>query len=161
MVDTKKSVRRALRFASLDELSAELDRIEAADSAGTLRVTGNWTAGQILTHLAAWIDYAYDGYPMKPPPFFIRWVLRRMLKSALRDGLRPGVKIPGIKGGTTGAELVDTHTAIARLRRSIAKLASNEPVKFLSPAFGEMTNDQRVTLNLRHAELHLGFLAID
>ena len=161
MVDTKKSVRRSLRFATLDDLAAELDRIEAADNAGTLRATGNWTAGQILTHIAAWIDYAYDGYPVKAPPFFIRWILRWMLKSALRDGLRPGVKIPGVKGGTTGAELVDTRSGIERLRRSIGRLSSNEPVKFASPAFGEMTNEQRVTLNLRHAELHLGFLVLE
>jgi hypothetical protein len=161
MVNTKKSARRSLRFNSLKELSAELDRIEAAENAGTLRVTGNWTAGQILTHVAAWMDYAYDGYPLKPPPFFIRWILRWMLKSALRDGLKPGVKIPGVKGGTTGAEDVDTRTAIARLRQSIARLSSNAPIKFASPAFGEMTDDQRVTLNLRHAELHLGFLAFD
>ena len=160
MLNTKKSARRQLRFASLDELLADLDRIEAAEKAGTLHTTGNWTAGEILTHVAAWIDYGYEGYPVKPPPFFIRWFLRKMLPSALKDGLKPGVKIPGVKGGTTGAEKVDTAAGIARLRRSIARLATGEAEKYPSPAFGPLSPSQRIELQLRHAELHLSFLAL-
>lgn len=156
-----KPSRRVLRFESIADLLEELDRIEAADRSGRLRATGGWTVGQILSHVAAWIDYAYDGYPVKPPPFFIRWILRWMFRRMLRDGMRPGVRIPGVRGGTTGAALIDTPLGISKLRTSLERLARREPAKFSSPAFGEMSDDDRIQLTLRHAELHLSFLAID
>lgn len=158
---TSPTSRRAIHFETIDDLLEELKRIEAADREGRLRTTGQWTAGQILTHVAAWIQYAYDGYPVKPPPFFIRWGLRMMLRRMLRDGMRPGVRIPGVRGGTTGAEMVDTPVGIERLRNALQRLARVEPARFPSPAFGEMSDQERIQLTLRHAELHLSFLAID
>ena len=45
MIDTSKvQDRRKLRFHSIDDLLADVDRIVAAEKAGTLRRTGNWTA---------------------------------------------------------------------------------------------------------------------
>lgn len=67
--------RRLLHFNSIDEIFAEMDRIIAADRAGTLRRAGNWTAGQAFGHLAAWIDYGYEGYPMKTP-----WLVKVIAK---------------------------------------------------------------------------------
>ncbi len=63
--------RRQLQFNSIDEVLSEIDRIVSADQAGTLRHLGNWTPGQIMGHVAAWTNYSYDGYPLKPPPWFI------------------------------------------------------------------------------------------
>ncbi|MGV3485297.1 MAG: DUF1569 domain-containing protein [Planctomycetaceae bacterium] len=161
MTAKQPALRRMLRFASIDELLAELERIEAADRRGTLRTMGHWTAGQILAHLAAWIEYAYEGYPVKPPPFFVRWILRRMLRKILRDGMRPGVRIPGVQGGTTGADEMQTREAAQRLRNALQRLASREPARFASPAFGEMSDDDRIQLTLRHAELHLSYLSTE
>ena len=50
----KVTDRRKLCFQSLADLSAEIERIVAADSAGRLRTTGNWTAGQILGIKGNW-----------------------------------------------------------------------------------------------------------
>ena len=158
---SSKAMRRTLRFESLEELQAELTRVEAADRAGRLRTTGNWTAGQILAHVAAWIEYGYDGYPMEPPLLPIRWTLRLMLPMMLRQGLKQGVRIPGIEGGTTGADPMETTAAIDRLRTAIGRLSRGEPGRFHSPAFGVMSDEDRIRLTLRHAELHLGFLATD
>ena len=158
---TKTVQRRKLHFDSIEELLRELSRIETAYRAGHLRTTGNWTAGQILSHIADWIEYGYDGYPMKPPMFLVKWILRLMLPKMLRDGMRPGVHIPGVKGGTTGADLADTQIALDRVRAAFERLSSGEAAKFASPAFGEMSHEDRIKLNLRHAELHLGFLATD
>ena len=69
-IDTGKVKRRMLRFETLDEALAELDRIASAEQSGKLRTLGNWTAGQVLGHVAAWIDYGYEGYPLQPPPWF-------------------------------------------------------------------------------------------
>jgi hypothetical protein len=44
------------------------------------------------------------------------------------------------------------------LRRGIERLRGDQPPEYHSPAFGEMSLDDRIELNLRHAELHLGFL---
>jgi len=53
----------SLRFSNHEDLWREIDRIAAADRAGRLRRTGNWTAGQTFGHLAAWTNFPYDGYP--------------------------------------------------------------------------------------------------
>ena len=155
---TAKPIRRSLHLASIDALYQELDRIEAADREGTLKMTGSWTPGQILMHLAAWIDYGFEGYPIRRPPFFIRWILRWMLHGILRDGMKPGVRIPGVKEGTYGQEDAETAPALAKYRQSLRRLASGEACPYDSPAFGPMSAEDRVKLNLRHAELHLGFL---
>ncbi|MFI4892885.1 MAG: DUF1569 domain-containing protein, partial [Phycisphaerales bacterium JB058] len=63
MVNTKTAPRRELSFGSLDELGAELDRLEAAGAAGNLGHTGNWTPGEILDHLANFWTCSLDGFP--------------------------------------------------------------------------------------------------
>ncbi len=158
-VDTSKvAERRTLRFESIDDGLAELDRIAEADKQGNLRAVGNWTPGEVMSHLAAWIEYAYEGFPLKPPPFFIRWMLRLRLKKMLEQGMPTGVKIPGVKEGTYGMEKMDTQAAVERLKQAWQRLKNREEVKYHSPAFGILSHDDWIRLNLRHAELHLGFL---
>lgn len=38
-------------------------------------------------------------------------------------------------------------------------MKNREPIKFHSPAFGEMQLDERIAFQLRHAECHLGVSA--
>lgn len=162
MITTKHvKDRRALRFNSIEKLRADIDRILAADKAGKLRCTGNWTAGQAMGHIAAWINYSYDGYPMGPPPWIVRLILGFLKKKYLRQGMPAGVEIPKVKGGTFATEPLSTGEGAARLRKALARLASNEPAKFPSPAWGEMPAEERIALNLRHAELHLSFIHPD
>jgi hypothetical protein len=149
---------RKLRFKSIADVNRELDQIAVLDKAGRLRTSGNWTAGQIMAHLAAWIEYGYDGYPLKSPPWFIRWFLRLRLPKMLESGMPRGVKIPGIPGGTIGADDIPTDQGIARLRKAFQRLEGGERAKYDSPAFGKMSHEDRIRLNLRHAELHLGYL---
>jgi hypothetical protein len=156
-VDSAKAPdHRRLRFQTLDDMRAEIDRIVAAEQAGSLRRSGHWTAGQIFGHLATWISYGYEGYPMRVP-WFIRFILRFKVKSYLRDGMPTGVRIPNVEGGTYGTEPLSTEEGVRRLRAALQRL-DREPARYDSPAFGQMTEEQRVALNLRHAELHLGFL---
>jgi hypothetical protein len=150
--------RRKLRFESLDELEAEIDRIVAADAEGRLRTTGNWTVGQVFGHLAAWINYGWEGYPFPTPPWFVRFFLKLMRTKYLRDGMPAGVRIPNADGGTYGIERLSTADGAARLRAAIDRLRSGEAARYDSPAFGPMSQEERIALNLRHAELHLSFL---
>lgn len=150
---------RDLRFETIDDCLAEVDRVADADAEGRLRAQGNWTAGQVLSHLAAWIEYGYDGYPVKPPPFFVRWFLRLRLRSMLKGKMPRGVRIPGVADGTTGMDAAPTAEAAGRLRSAFQRLKNGEAARYHSPGFGAMSHDDRIALNLRHAELHLGYLS--
>ncbi len=152
------ATRRPLRFATIDELLGEIDRIVAAEHEGRLRTTGNWTPGQILGHVAAWGEYGYDGYPLQRPPWFIRVLLRWQVKKYLRQGMPSGVRIPRAPEGTYGTVALPTEEGAGRLRRALQRLQAGEPAKYDSPAFGPMSHEDRIQLNLRHAELHLGFV---
>ncbi len=80
---------RTLRFDTPDELWAEVERLVAGEKAGTLRKTGNWSLGQNLGHLAAWIEYPYDGYPKGlKPPWFVKVILKLQKKKYMRGPLR-------------------------------------------------------------------------
>lgn len=154
----KVTDRRKLRFESMNDVLADVDRIVTADKAGKLRRTGNWTAGQIFGHLATWINYAYEGFPMKPPPWLIRVLLKMKRNSVIHKAMDPGIQIPGVPNGTFALDVLDTEDGAAKYRKALARLFSNEPAKFDSPAWGKMTHQERIGLNMRHAELHLSFL---
>jgi hypothetical protein len=159
MIETKKvQDRRPLRFNSIDDVLADVDRIVAADKAGKLRKTGNWTAGQAMGHIAAWTNYPYDGFPLGKPPWFIRIILGMMKNKYLSKGMPAGVQIPKVEGGTFATEMISTDEGAARLRKALARLKSKEVAKFDSPAWGKMSDEERITLTLSHAELHLSFL---
>jgi Protein of unknown function (DUF1569) len=155
-VDTGKVAdRRTLRFESIDQMMAEVDRLAEADRAGRLRQLGNWTLGQALGHLAAWMEYAYTGAPLKPP-FFIKWMLRLQKRKFLYGPMHAGVKIPGVEGGTLATAPLPLEEALGRFRSVAARLKTEAPTA-PSPVFGRLTHEESVALNLRHAELHLGF----
>ncbi len=150
---------RKLRFESIDDCVAEVHRIVAADEEGRLRTVGNWSPGQTMAHVASWIEYAYEGFPIRRPPFFVRWILRLRLKKMLNEGMPRAVRIPGVPEGTTGMDDMETPAAADRLLTALERLASPEPAPHDSPAFGRMPHEDRIKLNLRHAELHLGYLS--
>lgn len=157
-VNTARTERRNLRFATIDDVLADMDRIVAAERAGMLRCTGNWAAGQVFSHVAAWIQYAYEGYPLSRQSWILRLLLRWMLPSILKKGMPAGGRIPKAPGGTYGAESLPTAVAADRLRAALRRLANREPALYDSPAFGRLSDEERIELNLRHAELHFSFL---
>ena len=156
-VDTKAAERRSLHYDSYQDLTADVDRFVAAEKAGTLRRTGNWTLGQALGHIAAWINYNYEGFPMGKPPWFICIILRMLKKKYLRKGMPAGVRIPKVENGTFATEVMSAEEGAARLKKAFARVQSGEEPKYPSPAWGYMPHDELVAMNLRHAELHLSF----
>ena len=156
-VDTGKVAgRRVLRFESIDQALAEVERLTEAERAGRLRRLGNWTLGQALGHLAAWAEYGYTGSPLKVP-LLIKCILRLRKRKFLYGPMRAGVKIPGVEGGTLATEPVPLEGALGRYRRVLERLKAEAPAA-PNPIFGPLAHDESVALNLRHAELHLGFL---
>ncbi|MBX3407465.1 MAG: DUF1569 domain-containing protein [Phycisphaeraceae bacterium] len=160
-VDTSRTKqRRDLRFADSAAMWADIERIVESERAGTLRRAGNWTVGQSLGHLATWAELPYDGYPPElKPPWWLKFIMRPFKDRFLgpKGSMPPGVRIPGVPGGTIGTEPMETEAAIERLRRAWARLEAAHP-GIPNPVFGELTHQQWIRLNLGHAELHLGFL---
>jgi len=156
MIDTRKVQRRTLRFESISQLRDELARIEAAHASGTLRTLGNWSVGQILGHLAAWTDYAYDGYPMRPPGW-VRLLGRLMKGKFLRSEMPTGFRFRGAPEGTYGVEPLEFDDGMRRLRLALARLEATAPT-MPSPVLGPLGHDEWIRLHLNHAALHLGYL---
>ena len=130
--------RRILRFPSIDEAMAEVDRLAEAERDGRLGRLGNWTLGQTLGHLACWVEYSYIGTPMKVP-FFVRWILKGRKRKFLNEPMRAGVRIPGVAGGTLATEPMTTEAGLARLRRAMERLKAEAPSK-PQAIFGPMTH---------------------
>jgi hypothetical protein len=155
-VDTAKVTgRRKLQFETTDQALAEADRLVEAERAGRLHRLGNWTLGQTLGHLAAWAEYSYTGAPLKPP-FFIRWILRLQKQKILYKPMQPGIQIRGVEGGTLSTEPMPVDEAQTRLRRALERLKTEAPT-VPNTIFGPLTHEEWIALNLRHAELHLGY----
>jgi hypothetical protein len=157
-VDTAKIAgRRTLRFASLEDAVRDAEQLAELERRGRLQRLGNWTLGQALGHLAAWNNYPFDGYPVPTPPWFIKLILRLVLKRKyLRDGFPAGVRIPGVDGGTAATGPLTTDDGLHAFRRSVERLRSTQP-PLPSPAFGHLSHEEAKALAMRHAELHLSF----
>jgi hypothetical protein len=147
--------RREVRFATIDQAIADIERLAAAEREGKLQRLGNWTLGQTLGHLATWTTFAFDGTPIKPP-LIILWILRLQKKKFLRGPMPGGVKIPKVAGGTLGTEPLSLEDGLDRCRCAMQRLDREVPNK-PNVIFGPLTHHEWKQLNLRHAELHLSF----
>ena len=152
-VDTAKvEGRRQLKFSTLDEILADVERLNQSK----LRTLGNWSAGQILAHLATTMDWCLDGAPVTAP-WYIRlfgWFVKNPF---LRNPMPAGFALPE----ATAKYLVPAETSweegLRILRTSIQRLKT-ESQRHRSPFLGELTREQWDQLHCRHAELHLSFL---
>lgn len=155
-VNTRSAPHRDLRFASLDELDAELARIEAAHRAGTLETTGNWSAAQILRHLADFWRLSFDGFGFKAP-----WILRVIVKpfksKLLRSKPPRGIRNRGAIRIVEPPAQADFAECIASLRKQIARTRAGEKMTCPSPLFGKVSHEQWLAMHLNHSAMHLGF----
>jgi hypothetical protein len=156
--EPKASPCREITLRTWDDLEREIAAVEAAERAGTLQTCGNWSAGKVLGHIAAWIDYAFDGYPMNPP-WFVR-IIGRMMKGPMlkQPRMKPGFRIRGAPEGTYGVAEMSVQEGAARLRKAISRFQNQQPGP--NPIFGPLTKDQWTRMHLNHASLHLGFLRV-
>src|SRR5262249_47480725 len=118
--------RRSLRFNSLDDVLADVDRVVAAERAGRLTRLGNWSLGQTLGHLATWAEYAYTPSPLQVP-WFVKLILKMTKRKYLYGSMRAGAMIPGVPGGTLGTEPMSLDEALPRLQRALERLKQEPP----------------------------------
>ncbi len=150
-INTKKvQGRRTVRYESLDDLLADARHLSEAE----VRALGNWSQGQIYEHLARALDSSIDGAGFSlPAP--VRWIMALLMKRKfLTKDLPAGFKstaqfIPGETPVEAG--LASLETAIARQAQD-SKRAPH-------PAFGNIGFKGWNDFNLRHAEMHMSFLA--
>ena len=157
-INTAKAPRRILNLESFAALELELVRLENAERAGTLRYTGNFSAGPIFMHLALPIQYAIDGFPdMAPWP--VRLLANKLLLPIIRrkpfsPGFRLGKKVQS-KIWLEGLRFDD---GLQALRHEMLRLDAGERMNKPHAFFGHMQHAEWATYNLKHADLHLGFL---
>lgn len=160
MVDTRKAPRRELSFHCTGCLKEDLARIEASHRRAAVATTGNWTAGEILDHVACNWEYALDGFPSEARVSFPVRIVARLMKGRFTSGktLPSGVKIPSSATYMQPRRACSFDDGLARLRRVLDRLDGGEQMTAASPAFGPMTHDEWMRLHLAHAQLHLGFI---
>lgn len=151
----RQTDRRELRFQNLDEVLAEAERL----AGGEVRTTGKHTFGQILEHLALSTDVASGKISPPPPPLFMRLMMKFMKRFIINSKpLTPGVKLP--KAGEEffwPDRAFDVRQALSHLQEATEYYKSNGAIA-KHPFFGDLTAQEALELNCRHAALHLSFV---
>jgi hypothetical protein len=156
-VDTAKVTgRRTLRFRTPAEMHADVAELVAAERAARLDQIGNWTLAQNLNHLGTWVNFAFDGTPLRPP-WIIKLILRARKKQFLGGALPAGRYIPRVQGGTLGFEPIPLEEALEKFSQAWDRFERQIPPK-PHIVFGPLAHQEWIDAHLRHAELHLSFL---
>ncbi|MEM7755468.1 MAG: DUF1569 domain-containing protein [Planctomycetota bacterium] len=145
---------RSLSFATVDDYARELDRLEAAEASGGLRVSGAYSPAQNFHHLARWIEM-YEKGTLPKVPFVMKLVGPFMKKRLLTNGFPKGLPGPGGKPQTEPDN--GFAESLAYLRAKLEVLGSRD-LTHKNPFFGAMSHEESLTLQLKHGEHHLGFI---
>lgn len=171
-VDTTRAPRRELTLRSLDDLLADVSAIAAAArdeaEAGVtpgarvgerLWVSGNWSAGQILQHVAIVMEKSLTGFAYQAP-ISIRAVGRAARVVAMSRPTPAGIRWPDDGGEFTPDAQVWTEAGADRLERVVRRVRAGERMTAKNPVLGELSHEDWVRVHLRHAELHLSFVHV-
>src|SRR4051794_33240701 len=115
-----KATRRPLTFASLAEVMPDVDRLLRGHT-----TVGNWSLGQICSHLAQALHFTINGFPTEAhPPWIIRKTLGRLLLwYILRVGRFPqGMQMPKKYEPKPG---VDARVEAESLRAALQRFAAH------------------------------------
>ena len=154
-VDTKTARgRRELHYDSLDDLLRDAERVAGDD----VTMVGNWSAGQVMRHLAITIDYSIDGFPFQFP-----WMLRKLLKTVMKrrfltKPLSSGFKAPDYASSVI-PDPVSPDEGLAELQTAVQRL-KNESKRAPHPGLEALSVDQWNQFHLRHSELHMSFAVL-
>jgi len=153
-VDTKHAPgRRDLHYDSFDELLADAEQL----ASGPHKTIGNWTYGQILTHLAEGMRSTIDGFAFRAPlPMRIMaklFMKKRFLSKTLPAGFKTPKEFPQ-------PDDVPVDEGLDKLREVIERLKTTDQRAF-HPFLGKLTRDESDRFQLRHAELHMSFVLTD
>lgn len=143
--------RRTLTFSSLDDVMPDVDRLLLGH-----RTAGNWTLGQICSHLGAGMRGAIDGFGVRAP-----WLIRITLgKSFKRKVLSTGKMDEGIKLPENALPKpgLDARAEAEALRATIGIFKAHAGPFVDHPMFGPLTRDEWMRLHMIHCAHHLSFV---
>lgn len=156
---------RQLRFASISDAVAEVDRLRAAasDSDATIVTRGAWSEGRIVQHVADTITASLDGFgdaimqvPDRPQ------VPRRLVERMLEKGLRPGFQLPGAVEDALPGQDTPFDLAVANFKTAVARIEAGERMEGIEqPFMGSFSHEEWLKFHCRHAELHFGFMGLE
>lgn len=123
---------------------------------------GNWNLGQVCSHIADWMQFPIDGFPVPPLPIrMIFWVM----KKTVAPGMKRKILAEGFKGGTMTApdtvakpDQFSDQQGVEKLREAISRLKAHQGDMHDSPLFGPMDKAMVVKVSLLHAEHHFAYL---
>jgi hypothetical protein len=147
-----RPARRPLSFASLDEVMPDVDRLLRGHT-----TVGNWSLGQICSHLAQAIHFTIDGFPAEAfPPWIIRKTIGRfLLWRILRTGrFTEGLKMPGKYEPAAGAE---ARVEAESLRAALQRLAAHSGPLAEHPMKGPVSRAIWERFHCIHCAHHLRF----
>ena len=154
MIDTAQVRDRCeRRFASLDEILVECHALAAQPT----RQLGNWSLGQVCQHLGTSMELCTSADRLFSVPFYLRIVGPLLRRRVLARGLPRGFQLPP-EGARLLPPPVSVEAGLATLAAGIAALDKTSR-RVPHPVFGAMTVEQWHQFHLRHAEMHLSFIA--
>ncbi|GAC1450110.1 MAG: DUF1569 domain-containing protein [Isosphaeraceae bacterium] len=141
--------RRTLRFANLDEVTPDVERLLEGHT-----TVGRWSLAQICRHLATVMRRVVD-LPASTPHDPSQWVSEEQKRLVLDSGVLP----EGIPGPS---EIMPTETLGAPeeaegLRRAIAHYKASSGPVIPHRVFGFLTRAEWDQLQLIHVAHHLSF----
>jgi len=156
-VKTKTAPRREIQFSDLGSILNDVDRLEAAEKAGSLVQNGNWSLGQITHHVADLIEQSLDGFRFKAPAP-IRILFTTLRPILFKRPIPAGITLRGQSRVLIPEPDISSEQGLSELRAQIKRLQDGAQMTHPSPIFGRLDQEQWMGLHLRHAALHLSFL---
>ena len=148
----------------LSRLTDEADRIVLAAAAGKVRSLGNWSPSQVLWHIGRLIELSFDGFPFRYErgPRWLLPVLRLLSwRWLIALAFRPGFRNPPEATVLEPDPSLPLEEAAAYIRQQVARIRCGEQMTQECSVDGPYSHEQWVYIHLRHAELHLSFLATE
>ena len=148
------SGRRPLKYASMDEVMPDVDRLLLGH-----RTLGQWSLGQICRHLSGVVAASAEGFPGLLPWLVRRTVGPRILRTMLTtEALREGVWLPEKIKPKPG---LDARAEAETLRAAVRQFAARPDPPVEHPICGKLTRDQWDHFHRVHCAHHLSFVVPD
>lgn len=150
--DANTPERRTVRFESMRDILEDIETLAKGDAI----TSGDWTAGQLVNHIADAIHKSIDGYELLAPERE-RKIASRRRETLLVEGFPTGIKLEGEMTRYVPEPGVSFTAALENLRRAVGRVES-ERMEAVHPFLDRMDHEQWLRFHCRHAELHFSFL---
>ena len=149
------SIRRELRFKTLDDARQELALLEN----GEVVTLGNWSYYQILNHCAGALEGTMKGLKRE----FSWWKRYVAGPLAAQKVMAQGFIPAGVQSSSPQTERVegDEKIALSRLRKAMDDFQKFEGKFSEHPRFGPLNKRQWLHFHAMHLANHLGFVKLN